>query len=82
MKFSKKGHDIGPHTKTMKIIKSFCKGFRGTVFSKRVPLAAGGKKGGGFRVRPGVEIDLFLSYNKLSIKFKWQIFILISNGCP
>jgi hypothetical protein len=32
----KKGH-------AMKIIKSFCRGFRGTVFSKRVPLAAGGK---------------------------------------
>jgi hypothetical protein len=24
--------------------KSFCRGSRGTVFSKRVPLAAGGKK--------------------------------------
>jgi hypothetical protein len=27
----------------MKIIKSFCRGSRGTVFTKRVPLAAGGK---------------------------------------
>ncbi|MGD2088375.1 MAG: hypothetical protein PVH61_19510 [Candidatus Aminicenantes bacterium] len=27
------------------IIKSFCGGSRGAVFSKRVPLAAGGKKG-------------------------------------
>jgi hypothetical protein len=26
-----------------KIIKSFCRGSRGTVFSKRVPLAAGGR---------------------------------------
>jgi hypothetical protein len=26
------------------LIKSFCGGSRGTVFSKRVPLAAGGKK--------------------------------------
>ncbi|MGD2087973.1 MAG: hypothetical protein PVH61_17475 [Candidatus Aminicenantes bacterium] len=25
------------------LIKSFCRGSRGTVFSKRVPLAAGGK---------------------------------------
>ena len=32
-----------PHPETMKIIKSFCRGSRGTVFSKRVPLAAGGK---------------------------------------
>jgi len=26
------------------LIKSFCRGSRGTVFSKRVPLAAGGKR--------------------------------------
>jgi hypothetical protein len=26
------------------LMKSFCWGSRGTVFSKRVPLAAGGKK--------------------------------------
>jgi hypothetical protein len=25
------------------LMKSFCRGSRGTVFSKRVPLAAGGK---------------------------------------
>jgi hypothetical protein len=31
------------HPEIMKIIKSFCRGSRGTVFSKRVPLAAGGK---------------------------------------
>jgi len=30
----------------MKIIKSFCRESRGTVFSKRVPMAAGGKEGG------------------------------------
>jgi len=35
--------DAAPHPGTMKIIKSFCRGSRGTVFSKRVPLAAGGK---------------------------------------
>jgi hypothetical protein len=28
------------------LIKSFCRGSRGTVFSKRVPLAAGGRKKG------------------------------------
>jgi hypothetical protein len=28
----------------MKLIKSFCGGSRGAVFSKRAPLAAGGKK--------------------------------------
>jgi hypothetical protein len=27
----------------MKLIKSFCRGSRGAVFSKRAPLAAGGK---------------------------------------
>jgi deoxyribodipyrimidine photo-lyase len=31
-------------TETNKTNKSFCRGSRGTVFSKRVPLAAGGKK--------------------------------------
>jgi hypothetical protein len=28
----------------MKIMKSFCRGSRGAVFSKRAPLAAGGKE--------------------------------------
>jgi hypothetical protein len=36
-------HDAAPPPETMKIIKSFCRGSRGAVFSKRVPLAAGGK---------------------------------------
>ncbi|MGD2085321.1 MAG: hypothetical protein PVH61_03970 [Candidatus Aminicenantes bacterium] len=30
------------------LIKSFCGGSRGAVFSKRAPLAAGGESGGGF----------------------------------
>jgi hypothetical protein len=29
---------------TMKLTKRFCRGSRGVVFSKRTPLAAGGKK--------------------------------------
>jgi len=38
-------HDTVPSTrKRMEIIKSFCWESRGTVFSKRVPLAAGGKR--------------------------------------
>ena len=35
-----------PITEKMEIIKSFYRGSTGTVFSKRVPLAAGGKKSG------------------------------------
>jgi hypothetical protein len=34
-----------------KIMKSFCRGSRGVVFSKRAPLAAGGKKGVNYAVR-------------------------------
>jgi hypothetical protein len=46
MKMKKKAvnHDGEPHPETMKIIKSFYGGSRGAVFSKRVPLAAGGKE--------------------------------------